>query len=203
MLDRVSAGAGCGLVGAVCVMRYLVEDRRIKTDLFPLRDGEPMEKDEYRELCRSLQHRYLPVLPYFGMNGIVLAFGVNRMLRKTRSPYRACWCTSARRFTERMADMLERDIPVVFSAGPNFPFLLGRRKLKLYRHMPDGEIRRTGSVKAHYMIATALSDGWITVSSWGKEYLVDQEEFLHYMKHVSAPFLSNLLYIKERQKKRP
>ncbi len=195
LLGRASAGAGCGLVGAVCLMRYLAEEGKTSGDLFVRRNGEPMETDAFRALCRLLQHRYLPVLPHFGMTGPVLALGVNRLLRKCRAPYRARWCVSSGKLLPRMEEMLAADIPVVFSAGPNFPLLFGRRKLPLYRKDRDGSLQPAGGAVAHYMIATDLQDGCMAVSSWGQEYWVRLDEYLHYVRRISAPFLSNDLNV--------
>ena len=195
LLGRVSAGAGCGLVGAVCLMRYLTEEGKTSGDLFVRQNGEPMETDAFRTLCRFLQRRYLPVLPHFGMTGPVLAFGVNRLFKKCSAPYRARWCVSSRKFVPRLEEMLEADIPVVFSAGPNFPFLPGRKKLQLYHRDRDGSLRPAGGAVAHYMIATDLQDGCMAVSSWGREYWIRLDEYLTYARRVSAPFLSNLLYV--------
>ncbi|MBR4743777.1 MAG: hypothetical protein IK082_06270 [Oscillospiraceae bacterium] len=195
LLGRFSAGAGCGLVGAVCLMRYLAEDGKTSGELFTRGNGEPMETDAFRTLCRSLQRRYLPVLPHFGMTGPVLAFGVNRLFRKCRAPYRARWCVSSCKFLPRMEEMLSGNIPVIFSAGPNFPFLPGRRKLRLYHRNQDGSLQPAGGAVAHYMIATGLQDGCMAVSSWGREYWIRIDEYLHYARRVSAPFLSNLLYV--------
>ena len=149
LLGRVSAGAGCGLVGAVCLLRYLTEEGKTSGELFPRQGEAPMETDAFRALCRSLQRRYLPVLPHFGMTGPLLAFGVNRLFRRCRAPYRARWCVSSRLFLPRMEEMLDRDIPVIFSAGPNFPFLPGRRKLRLYHRDRDGALQPAGGAVAH------------------------------------------------------
>ena len=201
LLGRVSAGAGCGLVGAVCLMRYLTEEGKTSGDVFVRSNGEPMETDAFRTLCKTLQYRYLPVMPHFGMTGPVLAIGVNRLFRRCRAPFRARWCVSAKKFLPRLEEMLDRDIPVVFSAGPNFPLLFGRRKLRLYHKDRDGSLQPAGTAIAHYMIATDLEDGCMAVSSWGREYWIRVDEYLQYARRVSAPFLSNLLYVTPRKQK--
>ena len=200
LLGRFSAGAGCGLVGAVCLLRYLAEDGKTSGDMFTRGNGEPMETDAFRALCSFLQRRYLPVFPHFGMTGPVLAFGVNRLFRKCSAPYRARWCVSSRKFLPRLEEMLSGNIPVIFSAGPNFPFLPGRRKLRLYHRDRDGALQPAGGAVAHYMIATGLQDGCMAVSSWGREYWVRTDEYLEYSRRVSAPFLSNLLYVTPKTK---
>ena len=97
---------------------------------------------------------------------------------------------------QRCEDMLRRDIPVIFSVGANFPKIWGRERLRLYTKLPDGTFRPSGSVRAHFMTATALDDTHIRVSSWGRMYYISRGEFDEYVKKHSGSIICNIVYIK-------
>ena len=46
------------------------------------------------------------------------------------------------------------------------------------------------------MTITAADEATITVSSWGSKYVILKEDYEAYMKKISNPLFSNILYIK-------
>jgi hypothetical protein len=95
-----------------------------------------------------------------------------------------------------MADMLDRDLPVIFSVGQNLPFIWQRHKLNLYKKTADGVYTAVSRVNAHYMTATALDDTWMTVSSWGKQFYIHRGEYEAYGKEHSLALVNNLVWLK-------
>ena len=170
--NKILKKCGCGVVALGDLVLHLtgetVEDR----------DG----------FFRMLLRRYLPVVPPFGTTGIHLAAAFNRWCRKHRLPYRARWSFSAEMLYPRMEEMLQADIPVVLSIGPDL-----FRRLRLYRrcgklHFPACRVR------GHFVTVTGVDETWIRVVSWGRVYYISRKEYEEYGKR-SAFLSSNLLYV--------
>jgi len=148
-------------------------------------------------LLQFLRSKYFPLLYPVGMNGITLALGLNRVFRKNGLALRANWDMSEAKLWKRMEEMLLRDIPVILSIGPNFPRLWKKGKGTLYR-LENGEQRAAGSVRAHYVTVTGMDEGWLKVSSWGKEYYLSREEYEHFRSATSSALVSNIVYIRRK-----
>ena len=73
---------GCGVVAAYDLLLYL----HIRDNL-PFHF--PSSREEYCTNLQDLQHRFFPLLYPSGINGFMLAFGINRMFRSTGLPYHA------------------------------------------------------------------------------------------------------------------
>ena len=87
--------------------------------------------------------------------------------------------------------------PVILAVGQNFPLIWGQNKLQFYVKRPDGTYCSTCAVKAHFVTITGIDCRWIQISSWGKRYYIDREEFVRYVKKHSCYLFSNIAYIKE------
>lgn len=179
--------SACGVIGAADVILHLLGKKK-------------MPEAEYMEFAEMLQKRFLPVIPKYGMNGLALMFGLNRYFQKQKMPYCCFWGLSGKKMISRMDKMLEKDIPVIFSVGPNFPNFWGRQSVKLYKKTADENYVPVSKARAHYMIATGREGRWILLSSWGKKYYMDYMEYREYVKKYSSPIVSNIICIKEIKK---
>ena len=176
---------GCGPVAVLDTILYLSG-----------RQEDPISVGEYnRELAR-LCRGYFPLIRPLGINGILLAAGMNRLLRKNGLPYRAFWAVSGSKFWARTETLLRMDIPVIFSIGPNFPALWKKKRLTLYRQRKDGSFFPSSSAVAHYITATGCDETWLRVSSWGTEYYIKREEYDEYVRKHSASLVSNMLMMR-------
>lgn len=188
---------GCGLVAGTDLMLYLHQTRPdCRSHLFddvPEKGG--LSEELYLELLRTVNGKYLPVIPFFGMNGFMLAGGLNRYFRHSRIDLRAGWRMFSFGLWETMNRMLEEDIPVIFSIGANFPMVWRGQKLKLYVRRGDSYIS-TAAVNAHYVTVTGLDDRWLEVSTWGKKYYINREEFTRYVRKYSCYLFSNIVEIR-------
>ena len=104
--------SACGVIGAADVLLHLQGKHQVS-------------EKEYLAFSKKLWKRYLPVIPGFGMNGITLMIGMNRYFAKERMPYRAVWNIRGKKILSLIDKMLSKDIPVIFSVGPNFPKFWG------------------------------------------------------------------------------
>ena len=59
------------------------------------------------------------------------------LMREQHLPYRAYWAVSGSKFWDRIASLLEQDIPAIFSVGPNFPAVWQKHSLTLYSRRAD------------------------------------------------------------------
>lgn len=178
---------GCGIVSATDVLMHL-------------RGKEEVSELEYMDFAKQIWLQYLPVIPGFGMNGLTLMLGLNRYFIKKRMPYRGWWCLSGRKMLARIDKMLEKDIPVILSVGPNFPKFWGKEKLNFYTKINDEKYIAAAKTKAHFVTVTGRAGVWLQISSWGKECYIDIREYKEYVRRYSSPLVSNIICITERKK---
>ena len=192
-------GCGCGVVAGTDLMLYLHRSHpQYRSTLFAEvpEEGE-LSQELYLKLLREVNRRYLPVIPYFGMNGFTLAGGLNRYFRRSEIDLRAGWRVLPFGLWETMERMLEEDIPVIFSIGANFPMVWRQQKLKLYVKRGDTYLS-TKAVNAHYVTVTGMDEKWLEVATWGKRYYINREEFTRYVRRYSCYVFSNCLGIRTR-----
>lgn len=183
---KLIRSVGCGPVAALDLLRYLSGET----------GREPLPLAEYDGALTELCRRYFPLIPGHGINGVMLAIGLNRLFRRRGLPYRAAWAFSGDRLWERVREMLERDVPVILSIGPNFPLIWRKDRLPFYSRRADGNFVRSSSAKSHYVTVTGLDDSWVRISSWGREFFLNRQEYDAFVKQHSTPLFSNILYVK-------
>ncbi|MCQ2520300.1 MAG: hypothetical protein MJ107_07210, partial [Lachnospiraceae bacterium] len=179
-------GYGCGVVACANVLLHTAE-----------RPDKNLSVEEYTNYARKLRHRYLPVIPKFGMNGVFMAIGFDLCLRLRHTGMRAHWGCLKKNIFSHIERMLSEDIPVVLSIGPNWPNLWGNHRLKMYFRTSDG-YREATTTRAHYVTVTAMDEVYMEVSSWGKKYYVNKNEYLEYIKKHSNALFSSILVVRKK-----
>lgn len=187
---------GCGVIALLDLIVYLTRHHGCRGP--EAADRDPIPAADYDRLADQLQRRYLPMLPPVGINGLTLAAGADLWFRFHHVPLHARWGVQGKRFWSAMEELLDRDLPVIFSIGPNFPFVWQQHKLPLYRKSASGVYTAVSRVKAHYITATGLDENWIRISSWGREYYIHRGEYEAYGKAHSISLIHNLLWLGER-----
>ena len=152
-------------------------------------DNASISKARFMHLAEKLQKWYLPVIPGFGINGIELAFGANAYFIRNGLSHRAFWGSLPSHIWETAGKMLDKGWPVVLAIGPNNRILTGKESVAMTGNVND-------KARAHYVSITNMTADKITVSSWGKMFEIDKEEYEKYMKRASNPLFSNILVIK-------
>ena len=155
-----------------------------------------MSLAEYNRMLEEMSKRYFPLVRPFGINGLLLAAGMNRLLRRYRLPYRAFWAISGRKFWSRVEELLCQDLPVIFSVGPNFPAVWQKHRLTFYRKTAEGLYIPASSAKSHYITATGIDSEWLRISSWGTEYYINRKEYDEYIRKYSTAIVSNILMLR-------
>lgn len=189
---------GCGVVAAADLFIYVHRFRvGCHCDMFEGLGrvlGVPLK--EYNNVLHALSRRYFPLTPPFGINGLGLVCGMNLYFKTHSWPLRAQWGVRYRELWQSIESMLDDDIPVIIAVGPNMPRFWQDNRLGLYTRLPDGNYKRIGAVKAHYMTVTAIDDDYLTVSSWGRRYYISRCEYDAYTRAYSNGLLCNIVYIK-------
>ncbi len=201
--SKILKSSGCGVVAALDLLLYLTKSRSIHVDsklkALSLFDAIPWKK--YNHMLSRLCRSYFPVIPYHGMNGLGLMAGMQMFFLKNKMPYSCHWCISDRDLWKKVYQMLDEDIPVIMSVGPNFPLIWKKGKAILYIKNDKGNYTPASSVKAHFITITGIDDNWIEISSWGKRFYINRRNYEEYVSKYSAPLVSNILYVKRNNRK--
>ena len=188
--ERSINRCGCGVVAAYDLILYI-------TSGYDCRNQNGISRNDYTAELKRIQKKYFPLLYPFGLTGIQLAVGMNRLFLDMALPYRASWSMTGKNLTSRIKDMLMDDIPVILSIGPNFPFFWEKHTLSLYRR-ERGVYRKASEVKGHYITVVGIDDVWMKISSWGRLYYIKLDEYQDYIARYSSSITSNLLRIKKK-----
>lgn len=192
-------GWGCGPAAALMVLGYLCLHHPDGFSL-PLEALPPEPtKEDCALLLDTVGRRYFPILPRFGMNGLSLAFCLNRYFRRHRMPFHAAWCCRREKALSRMGQMLDNDIPVIFSVGPDFPLLWQKHSLPLFASPEAG--KPCASVRAHYMVTTGMDQGWLELSSWGRRYFLPLADWREHHRHHSGHLVDGIVYIRRKERR--
>lgn len=186
-LDRKKdRGYACGPVAAHDLLTYL---------------KHPSEKTAVPEYKKEIQRDRLlfPIINGFGIDGLRLALGLNIAFMKYGLHYRARWGVFPHNLRKRCEEMLENDIPVIFSVNSLFSFLKNSKKLKLYTKNAAGEYIVSAHAGSHYMTLTGLDNDVMTLSSWGRRYYARWSEYEDLVRHHSIFVFSNICYIRKKR----
>ncbi len=187
---------GCGVIAAADLMLYLSLHRPgCRGTLFAgAPPAEEIDLDWYNDRADRLRRRWLPVIPWHGINGLALAFGVSVCLRRQGIPLHARWGVRPGRLWARIDRLLDADIPVVLSIGGGFPCFWKKDRLPLYP-APE-KCAPAARTSAHYVIVTGADENWLRISSWGRCYYINKAEYCLYTERCSAGLLCNILDIR-------
>lgn len=189
---------GCGVIAALDLLIYLcLTHPECRCSFFAdaAEDGSIDEK-EYDELAQKLSRQFFPIIPKLGINGIMLAGGLNLFFLRYKLPFRASWGIGKARLFEQIEEMLAHDIPVILSVGPNFPLFWQKHELTFYSSCPDGTLQASCRIKAHYVTVTGIDAHMLQISSWGREYYIDRNEYWEYISRHSGSLVSNIVKIR-------
>lgn len=202
--SRVMQKYGCGVVGVADVLLYLGLHRSsCETDLLHgiLREDGLISYPRYERYLMKMRKRYVPVLPFFGIPGFLLPVAFNKYFRHYRIDLRVGWCFRKALLLPRIEQMLEQDLPVLLAVGPNFPLFFRKKKLTFYRQ-ENGAYHSAVETAAHFVVVTGIVDGYLQISSWGKEYYISWDEYVKYVTKCSSFLVSNICRIREKGRKR-
>ena len=199
--DKVIQRCGCGVVAALDVLLYLTRwNSEVNIPAFAaLSATTPLPQPDYEQALGLLRREYFPLFYPFGMNGLTLCLGINLFFRRHSLPYTSRWSVPKAELWQRMAEMLEQDIPVILAVGPSFPRFWRKTGACFCRPAAEGAYIPAVSVRAHFVTATGMDDEWVELSSWGCRYYLSRKEFERYTKECSNSLLCSILSIKHKK----
>jgi len=200
--DKAMQRGGCGVVAAGDLLLYLGMHRngcRTEETHGIFQGDGTISKTRYEQYLKGLRKRYFPLLPRFGMPYWVLVVGLNRYFLKNRISLQARWGVLPWNIRKRMDEMLSKDLPVILAVGPNFPLFFRKKKLRFYTEREDATLVCAARTSAHYVVVTATEDDRVQISSWGRKYVIDWEEYKAFTRLNSNYLMGNICYIKERK----
>jgi hypothetical protein len=222
-MDYKIRNYGCGTVAVSDLFLYWA----IKNPSYNTKETElainngRINKEDYLNYVRRMHKRYTRTSMWIGVLGPKLASAINSYNKRHDIKYKASWKwrLSYEDMLEIINEMLENDIPVIFSVGPNTPNLWGKKKVNMYiaerddnDNSDDNGNREnlnylhqyTGvkTVSGHYMTITEIINDYeygrtmLCVSSWGKKYYIDYDEYRYYIDNYGGTYTSSLIYIR-------
>lgn len=201
MQDNTMHMVGCGVVSAVDTLLYLhLHDQRCKSVFFEGVNSENVEFSLHEALSERMRKTFLPLIPHFGINGLELIWGINAYFKKFAIPFKAHLGKSKTDIFAAIEEMLMRDIPVILAIGPNFPAYWGKNALPFYTRDGSNRYIHHCSAKAHYVTVTGSDDDWLQISSWGRKYYINKQEYLSYSKAHSIPLFNTIVYLSEENR---
>lgn len=164
--------------------------------------------------------------------GLNIYFLINRKKIKEATGGRlvARWAVWPTKILDKIKEMLSNDIPIILAIGPGF---FKKEKLKFYNKIEENgtvKFKHVTQTKDHYVTVTGVEEyldqktidnntsgkktidnkssekkpiTMLEISSWGKKYYVNYDEYKKYVKKNDNYYFSNILYVKLRKKGQP
>lgn len=198
---------GCGVIAMGDLFLYLVKSNRIyatgATTLARV-SRSVLEWEDYKKYILYIYNTFAPIIPGSGMNGFALASSVRRYCMKYQIPMTIAWkgFLDDQQMLRVIQKMLKENLPVVLSIGPNTPLIFRGKGIPLYILSQQQEFVLSGyhSVHSHFVMVTGViglkhKRIMLKISSWGKEFYIDYQEYRTYVKEEGDTLTSSLLYL--------
>lgn len=199
---------GCGVIAMADLAIYLAEQnpRMMTEDIMSISKPNGLyNKNDYLEYIRKFYHKYVTIPTGNGLTGFGMMCAMNRYFMSCGLRLKASWklMLSDESMMMHIVRQLERNIPVIISIGPNTPNIWGKTGISFYVEQ-DGSLieSRRKDVKSHYVTVTGVRTidrrQYLVISSWGREYLMDYDEYREYVLKTGGRITSSMLLIKAR-----
>lgn len=191
-----------------------------------LNKADNVSYTDYMSYVRKINTYYTKTKPVIAVLGPRIAYAFNSYAKKYQIKLKAKWALSLSYYEmlEYIEEMLFYDIPVIISIGPNTPKLWGKKGISFFLREVLNEIDDNtkkdyslinpilykfnsvrNNINSHYVTVTGIyrmikSNSkeiiMLRISSWGKLYYVDYNQYREYIDTIGGTFTSSLLYIK-------
>lgn len=189
-----------------------------------LHGDRTIDYPNYDTYVRNINDEYTKTRRIIAVLGPRLAHSFNSYADTYHLNYKASWKLTLTYYDmyELMKEMLYEDIPVILSIGPNTPNLWGNKGISFYqKYQIEGlenekakenfigtekipkyyYMALTNDVNRHYVTVTGIETDevfgkvMLRISSWGKSYYINYEEYRDYIETTGGTFTSSILYI--------
>lgn len=213
---------GCGLISGADILLYLAKGnlkyssskyRTPDTDKVKyIDDSGYIEYGSYMEYLSYMEQMYFPInqknliyntFEIKGIDGLSIQNGMNRYMDIHNIHLDAQWGMSKSKILPRIEEMLQNDIPVMLSGDATEKNTF----VNLYRWNEKAQnYEQVVSFSSHYVTVTGLTiddighKTWLEVSSWGRKYFIDYNEYISFMTENSNRIVTNILYIRHSER---
>ena len=225
--DYILHNYGCGTIATADLFLYLaLQKKSYRTALTEfIMNEDKINFVDYVPYLRTINDEYTKTRRYLAVLGPTVASAINSYSNHYGLGLKATWKWSLNYYDmyELIEDMLWKDIPVILAIGPNTPNLRGTKGIPFYelKEIDYQEPKEDNSdaseevskpyyyhavkqnINGHYVMVTALIKDEVTgrimlrISSWGKQYYINYEEYRDYVDNVGGKITSSMVYIKE------
>lgn len=221
--DYILHNYGCGTIATADMFLYLALQNKMmqspETEL-ALKEDARIEYENYDCYIRRIHSRYTKTKPIIAVLGPKVASAINSYSADYGLGLKATWKWSLTYYDmyDMIEEMLGGDIPVILSIGPNTPNLWGKKGIPFYErkeidYLENDDEASEGSkpyyykiirqnIYGHYITVTGIVKDEVTnqimlrISSWGKQYYINYEEYRDYVDHTGGGFTSSLVHVK-------
>lgn len=224
--DYVLHNYGCGTIATADMFLYLALQNKSlqspETEI-ALQGTDQVNYENYDPYVRRINDQYTKTLRILAVLGPKIASAINSYSAAFGLGYQAFWKWSLTYYDmlETMEEMLKQDIPVILSIGPNTPNLWGKKGIPFYErkeieYLENEEASSEASkpyyykvvqqsVNGHYVTVTGIIKDdvagriMLRISSWGKQYYINYEEYRDYVENTSGTFTSSIVQVKKME----
>jgi hypothetical protein len=190
-----------------------------------IKNDNEIQYTDYTSYVRFVNTDYTKTRRVLAVLGPAAASAINSYSKYYGLGLKASWKLSLNYYEmyDLIEEMLSKDIPVILSIGPNTPKLWGKKGIPFYElkeidyqepKEDSPEATQEGSkpyyyhavnqsINSHYVTVTALIKDEVTgrimlrISSWGRQYYINYEEYWDYIENTGGTFTSSIIYLKE------
>ncbi len=221
--DYILHNYGCGTIATADMFLYLaLQNEALQSPVtkLALQGTNEIIYENYDPYIRKINEEYTKTRRVIAVLGPKIAAAINSYSNSYAFGYQASWKWTLTYYDmyDLIEEMLQKDIPVILSIGPNTPNLWGKKGIPFYdRREIDYQANTDETSEAskpyyykavkqdingHYVTVTGLIKDDVTeqimlrISSWGKQYYINYEEYRDYIETSSGTFTSSIVYVK-------
>lgn len=221
--DYVLRTYGCGSIATADLLLYLaIQNEAMQTGLTSvvLQDETGVKYENYDLYVRQIDKCYTHTRHIIAVLGPKVASAINTYSEDFDLGLKAAWRWKLSYYDmlDIIEEMLALDIPIILSIGPNWPNLWGKKGISFYERKEidfpdiDSSFLKVKpyyyhavqqGINGHYVVITGIVKDEIAgrimlcISSWGKKYYINYEEYRDYIDTLSTTWLSSLVQIKK------
>lgn len=220
--DYILHNYGCGTIATADMFLYLAlqnEDMQSPETAITLQGDRQVKYENYDPYVRIINNHYTKTHRFIAVLGPKIASAINSYSDHNGLGLRAGWKWKLTYYDmyDMIEEMLKQDIPVILAIGPNSPNLWGKKGIPFYeRREIDYQDEQSSEnkkpyyykvvkqgINGHYVTVTGIIKDdvagriMLRISSWGKQYYINYEEYRDYADTVGSTWTSSIVQVKK------
>ncbi len=220
--DYILHNYGCGTIATADMFLYLARQydaMQTPVSEMAIKGKGEINYSDYDPYVRAINNKYTKTKRIIAVLGTTVANAINSYSDQYGLGLKAAWKLSLNYYDmlEMIEEMLGKDIPVILAIGPNTPNLWGKKGIPFYELREidyqesddtDPEVTKPYYYKAvkqdvngHFVTVTGVIKDDVTgrimlrISSWGKQYYINYEEYRDYVDSAGGTITSSIVYV--------